>query len=425
MAMDEPNLQEDLIPSFRALGNRLERSWLHYNYDEEVFSRLALESLEDSASLKAMGVGGIIDWFFGREHAFQQPSARKLFGQPPIMLFQAPRFYIEALFWFSGTTSIHEHGFSGAFSVLAGSSVHSHWHFELERAINSRMLCGRLDRVSTEILTPGAIRPIRPGASLIHQLFHLEVPSVTIVVRTYFNRNNLPQYQYLPPGLAVDPEDYDPVRARRLMLLDAMSQGQIEGLDKYCQRLIATSDVENLYYIFSLLIRRKLERGFLEDLYSAAYARHGDVVRLIWKVCAWERRTRIVTSLRSKVSDPDARFLLALLMLMPNRNSVFETINLQFPEMVPLDVIESWLEKLSGKETLGFDFNDTNRILLRGLIEGLDMEDLLGRLLKEFQDGSIVENRDRLIEHVKQLARSDLLFPLLSESPLREEARAA
>jgi hypothetical protein len=34
---------------------------------------------------------------------------------------------IEALFWVDGTTSIHQHSFSGAFQVLAGKSIHSRY----------------------------------------------------------------------------------------------------------------------------------------------------------------------------------------------------------------------------------------------------------------------------------------------------------
>lgn len=340
------------------------------------------------------------------------------------MLFQAPRFYIEALFWLSGTTAIHEHGFSGAFAVLAGSSVHSHWRFVPELTVNSRMLCGRLERVSTEILRPGRMRPIHSGSRLIHQLFHLEVPSVTIVVRTYVDRNHLPQYQYLPPGLAIDPEDTDSLRTRRLMFLDGMVRGQMNGLWDYARRLIDSGDLPTIYYMFSALTRRKVDKTPLKDLYGIARERHGGIVDLFQQVCEAERRTRIVTSLRSKVSQPEARFLLALLMLMPDRDAIFEIIRLQFPGVEPLAAIEMWIEGMSGKETIGFDFNNENRLIFRSLVEGIDAEGLLQRLRTEFQEGSVDAHRDRLLDHAKKLAKSELFFPLLSRSPLRE-ARVA
>jgi hypothetical protein len=412
-------------PYFQGLGDRIERAWRDHNFDEEIFPQLVLAELERAPPLGQVQVDDIIDWLSRPTHGFVQPSSRTLFGEPPVMLFEAPRFFIEALFWFSGTTSIHEHGFSGVFAVLAGASVHNHWRFVPERTINSRMLCGRLEHIATEILRPGAMQLILSGDRLIHQLFHLEMPSVTIVVRTYVDRNHLPQYQYLPPGLAIDPEDHDPLRARRIMLLDRMASGQISGLLDYASKLIANSDVETIYHMFSTLTRRKVEKETFADLLGMAHGRHGDIMDLILRVCAEERRARIITVLRTKISDSQARFLLALLMLMPDRDAILDAVRLQVTGDEPLEAIERWLEVISGKETIGFDYNDVNKLIFRGLVEGADAESLMERLRTEFQSDSIMINRDRLLDHMQQMASSDLFYPLFSHSPLRREAHSA
>lgn len=410
-----------MIPYFQDLGSSIEQAWVRHSYDEDIFTQLAQDALEQNPPREHVKMADIISWIFGPIQAFRQPKYDYLFGEPPVMLFQASRFYIEALFWLSGTTAIHEHAFSGAFAVLAGSSVHSHWRFTPERAVNSRMICGRLERVSTEILRPGGLRPIYAGDRLIHQLFHLELPSVTIVVRTYGERPHLPQYSYLPPGLAIDNEEDDEVRRRRMILLDGMARGQIDGLEKYVYGLIDSGDLETLFHTFSILTRRKIAPRLIDQLYDIARERHGDIVDLFRKVCEGERRTRIVTMLRSKIHNPEARFLLALLMLMPDRDAILDTIRLQFPNVEPIAAIETWLENMSGKETIGFDFNDENRLIFRSLVEGLGEEDILQRLGVEFH--SVDRYRDQLLEHAKKMARSDLFLPLLSKSPLQEGAR--
>ena len=411
-----------MISYFQHLGAHIERMWTEHSYDEEIFPQLVVDAMGQEPPIEHVKVTDIVDWIFDHSHEFRQPNDSKFFGEPPVMLFQAPRFYMEALFWFSGTTDIHEHAFSGAFTVLAGSSVHSHWRFVPERTINSRMLCGRLERVSTEILRPSEVRPIHSGDRLIHQLFHLDVPSVTIVIRTYEERHHLPQYKYLPPGLAINPEDRDGLRTRRLIFLNSMARGKIAGLRECACKLIEHGDLETLFYMFSVLTHQKVGRGFIRELYDVARERHGEVVDLFRQVCEGERRTRIVSALRSKISDPEARFLLALLMLMPDRDAIFEAIRLQSPDLEPLTTIETRLAGISGKETIGFDFNDENRLIFRGLVEGLDAEGLLGRLKADFEGNSVDEHRDRLLDYAKQLARSDLFHPLLSKSPLREEA---
>src|SRR5262245_4114668 len=108
------------------------------------------------------------------------------------------------------------------------------------------------------------------------------------------------------------------------------------------------------YYTFSMLTRRNVERGLLDELSRIARQRHGETADLLRQVCEGERRIHVVASLRSKISNPEARFLLALLMLMPDRDAIFETIRLQFPNVEPLAVIETWLAGISGKETIGF-----------------------------------------------------------------------
>ncbi len=413
-----------MIPYFLNLGQSIERAWLARGYDEEVFPTLAVDLLAENPPQQHVGTADVVDWVFGTSHPFLQPAGRAFFGEPPVLVYQGPRFYIEVLFWMAATTSIHEHGFSGAFAVLAGSSVHSHWRFARERTINSRLLCGRLERVSTEILRPGAIRQIDSGSRLIHQLFHLELPSVTIVVRTYSDRKHQPQYQYLPPGLAIDPEDHDPLRARRLLLLDNMARGRLPGLPEYAGRLIAVADPETLWQMFSTLTRRKVDRGLLDGLFRLARDRHGDVVDLFRRVCEDERRTRVVTALREKVVDPQARFLLALLMLMPDRDAIVETVQQQFPNLQPVPAIETWVASMAGKETIGFHLTDLNRLIFRGLVEGVDADGLLQRLRTQLQDGAATDP-EHALDHAKRMARLDLFYPLFSRSPLREAARMA
>jgi hypothetical protein len=412
-----------MLSYFQRLGERIERAWLLHNYNEEIFPQLALGELEREPPHEQVAVREIIDWTFDPIEV-QQPSRGHLFGEPPVMLFQAPRFYIEALFWLSGTTEIHEHAFSGVFAVLAGSSVHSHWRFVPERTINSRMLCGRLERVATEILCPGGMRVIQSGGRLIHQLFHLEVPSVTIVVRTNVERNRLPQLGYLPPGLALDPDDQDGLLTRRLVFLEGMARGELDGLREHALKMIETGDLEALFRMFSMLTRRRVDRALLDELYDRARQRHGEAVDLLRQACEGERRIRVVRALRSRVSDPEARFLLALLMLMPDRDAVFETIRCQYPDAEPLELIERWLAGVWQKETIGFELSDLNRHLFRGLVEGLDADSLVRRLQAEHAGDPLAADRDRLLAHAKSFARSALFHPLFSHSPLREERDA-
>lgn len=414
-----------MLEYFRKLGEQIDQAWRRYSYDESLFPQLSQDLVGENPPIQSVAAEDILDFIFRTDQPFMQPTPRILFGEPPVTLFQAARFYIEALFWFSGTTSIHEHGFSGTFSVLAGSSVHSEWKFSPERTINSRMMTGRLERFGTQILHPGDSRAIRSGSRLIHQLFHLELPSVTIVVRTYGERNRLPQFEYLRPGLAIDPEAVDPLRTRRLMFLDAMARGQMSGFREYASKLIEVSELETVYYMFSDLTRRKADKDIISELYDLARRRYGNIIDLFSEVCDAERRTRLVVSLRSKIKEPGPRFLLALLMLVSDRDSILGLIRSEFPGSGPLSKIDEWMDAMSGKDIIGFDYNPENKAIFKALVSGLSEEELLDQLRSEFQASTIDANRDRLLSHASQIARSELFRPLLSECRLKERAVAA
>lgn len=418
-ASDSSRAHRGVLEPLRRLGESLESAWARHDFDEEVFSRLAGEHLEAVGLPEALEVEAIVDWVFGDAHAFRQPVDNH-FGEPPVTLFEGNRFSIEALFWFSGTTAIHEHAFSGAFAVLAGSSVHSRWRFHPERRVNSRMLTGRLERDSSEILMPGAVRPIEAGSQLIHQLFHLEAPSVTVVARTDADRGKLPQYRYLPPGLALDPDTEDPLAARRSMLVEAMLRGDLGGLDRNVRQWIDEGGLESLYPLFSLLHRRRA-RG-LAAFRDLARQRHGEVIDRICAACAWERRTRTILRLRRRTDHPDARFLLAALMLMPDRGSLFELLELRYPGRDPVAVVEAALDILAAADALPFQLDAANRLIFRALLEGRDEEGVLSLFEAAFEADSVRSGRRELLEHAADLAASELFRPLFSESPLRPDA---
>jgi hypothetical protein len=106
-------------------------------------------------------------------------------------------------------------------------------------------------------------------------------------------------------------------------------------------------------------------------------------------------------------------------MLMPDRASIFEAIELESPGADPLSTIESWLAGLS-ERVLGFNPSDANRLLFRSLVEGLGPEQILQRLHAQYSAESVDAQAERLLDHARRLARSDLFFPLFSESPFQQ-----
>src|SRR5213075_397838 len=93
------------------------------------FPQLAERALHEAALHQHVEVLDIVRWTLSADRLPKQ-NLEATFGNPPLTLYTCGGFYIQALFWLDGTTSIHDHAFSGAFTVLAGSSIHSRFEFE-------------------------------------------------------------------------------------------------------------------------------------------------------------------------------------------------------------------------------------------------------------------------------------------------------
>src|SRR5262249_43960102 len=190
---------------FQKLGSLIEERWKYRDYDEEIFPSIAAEALNETDPSKWVNPWDIIRWVNTTDQLPTQQDIPAAFGNPPITLFNGPRFHIDVYYWVDGTTSIHQHGFCGAFQVLLGSSIHSHYRFTPRRVINQNLMVGDISLEAVDLLEKGAIKRILAGNEYIHSLFHLDRPSATICVRTYQTYRGVPQFKYHKPYFADNP----------------------------------------------------------------------------------------------------------------------------------------------------------------------------------------------------------------------------
>ena len=100
---------------------------------DSVFAEIATDVLR-AVPAPPIDVLGMADWTAQQRPLPKQVNFNSGFGQPPLVVFEAPGFYIEVLSWFPSRTSIHGHGFTGAFRVLDGYSLQVGYRFEEESA---------------------------------------------------------------------------------------------------------------------------------------------------------------------------------------------------------------------------------------------------------------------------------------------------
>jgi hypothetical protein len=205
--------------------------------------------LRDHDPAKNLSFPQLVEWISQTVSLPYQADLSTDFGQPRVTVYNGNHFFIDLLFWADGTTSIHQHGFSGAFQVVEGSSLQSTYSFRCDRKVAAHLLLGELRFLAAEYLPKGSIRSIHSGKGLIHSVFHLERPSLTIVIRTARDVENQPQYAYCKPHVAYDPFYQDPCSVRRLQLLDTLLETRYPQVGAVACHMIRESDLFTAYEV--------------------------------------------------------------------------------------------------------------------------------------------------------------------------------
>lgn len=331
---------------FDQLGSKVLERWKQQNFSLEVFpelARIAIDELlpSDHVDLEEM----IHEFLVNDEQPFQSQSG---FGQPELVAFNHPRFYIQILFWLDGTTDIHQHGFSGAFHVMSGSSIHAEYEFEGAQSITPYLRMGDLHMNRIELLETGRTVPIASGRGCIHSLFHLDAPSVTVVVRTHHDPGTGPQFNYLPPHVAIDPvhAGADALTMRRKQLLDVLESIGYPDYSVRVGEMMENLDFESGFHTLQHAMGHLLNLDEWEPVLEAFQKRHGELAKGVPSTLAECRRRQVITQMRGYIEDPHHRFFLALLMNVPTRADVFALISGRFPDQSPTATILDWAEEL-------------------------------------------------------------------------------
>jgi len=331
-------------PFFAELGRTVFARWKKVNFSLAEFPRIAQEALEKRPPARHVDLPGLMRGFLLEEE--QPAQSGSDFGQPELIVYDNPRFYIQVLFWLEGTMEIHQHEFSGAFHVMAGSSIHSEFAFQNARAVSAHFRVGDLKLQRTELLETGTTVPIVSGSGHIHSLFHLDTPSVSVVVRTHNDPGTGPQFTYLPPHIAVDPFFSDPLTARRKELLDVMEKTGDPAYAGLVLKMLGDLDFERGFFILQSTMGHLAELGKWERAWKVFERKHAALaakVKPTLEEIAWRDGP---VGLRSSVTSPEHRFFLALLLNVPEREAILDLVEARYAGD-PVETVLRWAEELS------------------------------------------------------------------------------
>ncbi len=385
------------------LGNYVEKIWREKNYHEDLFPAIAAEALREFDVPNKLSVWEVAAWTLDQTELPQQQDLPARFSDVPITIARFPRFHIDVYYWYDGTTAIHQHSFCGAFQVFEGSSLHSNYTFEVDEKFNCFTELGKIKLNQVQLLNKGDVREITAGRKFIHALFHLDQPSVTLILRTHRSPLSLPQFSYRKPTLAIDPFFEDPNLVKKIQVAVMLIRMKRDDADEQIAELLRTSDFQACYTILSI-IRGYLSNNRVEQLFNVSQSRfaklikvvestHGKLARSLSQIFDDEQKVQEIADRRLLITDVEHRFFLALLMNLDEKEQILKLIKERFPDSNAIDKILDWTFDLSNTKIIGStlpnalgieNFDDHDSMALEFSLKNLSDAEISEVLAKDY-----------------------------------------
>lgn len=385
----------DPLAYFAELGDLVDQLWSAKGRHTDQLADVATAALQEVVVPEELTPSWVLGTLTDGTALPTQRSSSDQFGQPPAIMYRHEELEVQALTWMQGSTAIHQHGFDGAFRVLAGSSLHVEHTFDRSDEVSDgHLVVGELAPGKPEILRPGDVRPIVSGTGFIHALFHLERPSVTIVVRNGTTAHSLPQYSYRLPGIGVDNFHVDDGLVLRFRGLHSLHQIDKDGAIRVALEIVGTQDIWTAFKMCDYWAYNCGEGPPLEALIEVLSRRVGPMAELLHPMYAEEMRRGRLLARRGMMREQRHRLFLALIVNLPDRLSIHSAIAQLYPGQNPDEVIMRLVEELSSAEYRGISGlalgPDQLEVLQAKLLEG-GTEAALGDVASTWNPPSMLE----------------------------------
>lgn len=281
----------------------------------EAFAEIATQVLRDNPA-PSVTANGIADWMIEEGSLPEQVNFYSGFGEPPLVVYAAEDFYIEVLFWFPGPTSIHGHGFTGAFVVLDGFSIQVEYEFAEREREGESVRLGRLTPRSLEFIAPGKVCAILGGEGFIHTVTHLGNPSLTLVART-FSDGKRPQFRYHRSGFAVLSGVRRPLVTRQAEVLAAVHAATPGEFPAKLLRLLDGVDDGHFYSVLEALLGLLRVPVYTKEVAPLVEGRYAETRREVMAALRERVRTRSMWAAARAFPSVAAQVQCALADLFP------------------------------------------------------------------------------------------------------------
>lgn len=196
------------------------------------------------------------------------------FGYFNITLSQNDYFNIQLYIMNDIDTEVHDHGFTGAFKLLTGKTIHKTYTFDESKRLEQGITEGKCLEENTNKYSPGDFKII--DKKMIHQILRIEKVNITLIVTSFSKKSpNTQNGYYLPPHLSLKNLELTREFTRRLSALNVLFQKEKTIFKEQLQSFTRNS---SLYELMTLLTRVNIyslgityEQDFQKACFEQAY----------------------------------------------------------------------------------------------------------------------------------------------------------
>jgi hypothetical protein len=194
-----------MIDSLRNLAARINGEWKSAGSKVSALPAIAARILEDAQPHREYdGLASLAGWTLS-SRTFPQPcNPFGPQGPPAFTIWSDGRFFANIYAYTTPEVVIHDHDFAGAFTNLSGTTIHATYAFPDAERVAPEVHVGELAVREVEVVRTGDVRRIDPGRRFIHQVWHVDQPTVVLVLRTGPLPAPRRQFQYLRAGFATE-----------------------------------------------------------------------------------------------------------------------------------------------------------------------------------------------------------------------------
>lgn len=349
----------DYIKKFEALSGTIEERLAHASHEQ--LAEIATEELSNFMRENDFDAQDFLSWSVSAETLPYQGWDFD-FGEPAITVARTENLRIDLLYWMHKAAPVHDHVTCGSFGALIGDRLHSRYEFTAAPGedTDGAITLGNLEATDLRLMREREAEPILP--ELIHDIYWIDTPSVTIVVRCNEHPGIVrrPADYYAPGVRIVDPMRLkDSLVKRRNEAMELLSLADPVAYEKALVNVFTSGSPEQQVqsYIQGAEENEEVLLAVMENVHSSE----------LLKKLSSGRETYERRALFSGVyngEDEQVQLLAALLWAGANNEQTLKIFLERFGEGTTQDHIDEALIRLADMDESLQDFLGTPKELV-------------------------------------------------------------